>query len=255
MSGPDREPQTPSFEHLRQIAKRLTRDCRTGDPSALQRVRRWLPRLASLDLTTAASRVKLADVQHALAREAGVESWAALRALVESKEPLVTQVERFLGALQEGDLATMRRLLEQVPEVVGSSIHSACAACDPTAVETWLARDESLVNARIRDSGWTPLDCLAASPLFGIDEAHRTASVAIGRRLLTLGADANTFTLADAGDPRSKLSVLYRASEQGNAGLVAQVAALPRVDDYGAGDGTGSAPPAHQTIDHDRSPL
>ena len=220
MSGPDRELQTPSFERLRQIAKRLTRDCRTGDTSALRRVRRWLPRLASLDLRTAAARVKLADVQHALAREAGVESWAALRALVESKEPLVTQVARFLGALPEGDLATMRRLLEQIPEVVGSSIHSACAACDSTAVETWLARDESLVNARIRDSGWTPLDCLAASPLFGIDEAHRTASVAIGRRLLTLGADANTFTLADAGDPRSKLSVLYRASEQGNAGLV-----------------------------------
>jgi ankyrin repeat protein len=219
MSGSDREPEAPSFERVRQLAKQLTRACRTGDASALERVQAQLPRLASLDSSTAAARVLLADVQHALAREAGVESWAALKTLVQSQEPMIAQVARFLRALPEGDLATMRRVLEQFPQVAKTSIHAACAACDPATVETWLARDSALATAKFRDSGWTPLDCLAASPVFSIDEAHRTDSVAIGARLLALGADANSFTYAP-GDDRHKLSALYRASEQGNAGLV-----------------------------------
>lgn len=220
MSTSDREPQAPSFERVRQLAKQLTRECRAGNAAALTRVRSQLPRLASLDASAAAGRVRLADVQHALAREAGVENWAALKVLVQSQEPLIAQVARFLRALPEGDLATMRRVLEQFPQVASTSIHAACAACDATVVERWLAKDATLATAKFRDTGWTPLACLTASPVFRIDDARRDASVAIGRRLLALGADANSFTLINAGDPNSKLSVLYHASHQGNAGLV-----------------------------------
>ena len=138
----------------------------------------------------------------------------------QAREPLIDQVARFLRAVPEGDLATMRRVLEGFPEVASTSIHAACAACDAGAVERWLARDASVATAKLRDTGWTPLDCLAVSPMFGIDDAHREASVAIGRRLLALEADANTFTLASPDDSSSRLSVLYRASEQGNRGLV-----------------------------------
>jgi ankyrin repeat protein len=138
----------------------------------------------------------------------------------QAQEPLIDQVARFLRAVPEGDLATMRRVLEGFPEVASTSIHAACAACDAGAVERWLARDASVATAKLRDTGWTPLDCLAVSPMFGIDDAHREASVAIGRRLLALEADANTFTLASPDDSSSRLSVLYRASEQGNRGLV-----------------------------------
>ena len=219
MPSIDREPAAPSFERVRALAKQLTRACRAGDAPALKRVTASLPRLASVDAAAAAARVRLADVQHALAREAGVENWVALKHLVQSQEPLMAQVARFLRALPEGDLATMRRVVEHFPQVANTSIHAACAACDQTAVERWLARDPAVAVAKFRDSGWTPLDCLAASPLFVLDDAHRDASVAIGRRLLALGADANTFTLHH-DDPKSKLSVLYRASEQGNAGLV-----------------------------------
>lgn len=216
MSGPDREPEAPSFERVRDAAKQLTRACRSGDAAALKRVQAQLPRLASLDAATAASRVRLADVQHALAREAGRENWTALKAFVQSQEPLIAQVARFLKALPEGDLATMRRVIEQFPQVARTSIHAAVAACDTTAFAAWIAREPASALAKSGDTGWTPLDCLAASPMFAIDDTHRAASVAIGRRLLDLGADANTFTPLDGG----KLSVLYRASEQGNSGLV-----------------------------------
>lgn len=220
MSGSDREPEAPSFERVREAAKQLTRECRTGDATALQRVRAQLPRLAALSHAEAAASVKLADVQHALAREAGVANWAALKLLVQSQEPVIAQHARFLRALREGDLETMRVVLEKFPQVTGTSIHTACAACDDAAVARWLAKDASLVNSGLPPLGWTPLDCLAASPAFQIDDARRAGAVAIGRRLLAAGADANTFTLAHPGDANSKLTVLYRASELGNAGLV-----------------------------------
>ncbi len=219
MSTPDREPEAPSFERVREAAKALTRACRSGDAAALKRVQAQLPRLSSLDAPTAASRVRLADVQHALAREAGLENWAALKSLVQSQEPLIAQVARFLRALPEGDLATMRRVIEHFPQVAKSSVHAAAAACDTAAFEAWIAHDPASALAKFRDTGWTPLDCLAASPMFSIDDTYRDASVAIGRRLLERGADPNTFTTFE-GDGKSKLTALYRASEQGNTGLV-----------------------------------
>ena len=137
-----------------------------------------------------------------------------------SAEPLIHQVTRFLRALGENDGDTMLRVLERFPDVARSSLHAACAACDRPAAEAWLARDPSRVTAGIgRAGGWAPLVCLAQSPLFAIDETHAAASVAIGERLLAMGADANTST-TQPDDPAIRLSVLYRASERGNAGLV-----------------------------------
>jgi ankyrin repeat protein len=220
MSGPDREPPAPSFERLRQRAKQLLRECHRGDAASLARVCARLPRLAALDAPAAARQIKLADVQHALAREAGIENWAALKRTVESAEPFIHQVARFLRALGENDGETMRHVLERFPDVARSSLHAACAACDRPMAEAWLARDPSQVTAGIGNSGrWTPLVCLAQSPLFEIDEVHAAASVAIGQRLLAMGADANTST-PQPDDPAIRLSVLYRASERGNAGLV-----------------------------------
>src|SRR5262245_5688111 len=130
MSTHDGEPAAPAFDRLRTTAKRLTRDCRAGDPAALARIRAHLPRLAALDPADAATRVRLADVQHALAREAGVENWAALKELVLAQEPFIAQVERFHRALLDADRATMTRVLAAHPEVARSSIWAACGAVD-----------------------------------------------------------------------------------------------------------------------------
>jgi len=218
MSGPTPEPQAPTFERLRQIAKQLARACRAGDPAALVRVRARLPRLAAMDEATAASHVRLADVHHALAREAGVDNWAALKALVQAQEPLVEQLKRFVRALHDGDAATMRRVLDSHPEVARTSIHAACVACDADAVGRWLAKNPATAVAPFAGGGWTPIECVAASPLVTIDDDRRRASVAIAERLLALGADPNAFTLA--ADCRARLTALYRASERGNAGIV-----------------------------------
>ena len=221
MSGPIPEPQAPqagAFERLRRLAKQLTRGCRAGDAAALARIRKSLPRMAAMDDANVASCVRLADVQHALAREAGLENWAALKILVQSQEPLIEQVKRFMHAVQEGDGATLRRVLESHPEVARTSIHAACIACDADAVERWLAKDPAAAVAPFGGGGWTPIECVAASPLAAIDDARRAASVAIAERLLASGADPQAYTMS--GDNHWKLTALYRASERGNAGIV-----------------------------------
>ncbi|MBP8136941.1 MAG: hypothetical protein KAY61_01955, partial [Candidatus Eisenbacteria bacterium] len=101
MSDFVREPGAPeparSFEQSRALAKRLLKDCRAGDAAALERVRARLPQLAALAPAAAAAAVKLADVQHALAIEAGVANWAALKRAYEAAEPLAAQLRRFVG--------------------------------------------------------------------------------------------------------------------------------------------------------------
>ena len=128
-------------------------------------------------------------------------------------------LEPFFRALRAGDRAAMSRVLEADPDVARTSLHAACAACDAAAAEAFLARDPALATAPAAGEDWRPLDCLAASPLFALDEPHRAASVAIGQRLLAHGADPDTSTGPENGG-EGRLSALYRASQNGNAGLV-----------------------------------
>jgi len=70
---------TVNLEHLRKDAKSLLKRCRSGDPEALVRIRAQLPHLANVDKTRAGVEIKLADVQHVLARELGFANWGNLK--------------------------------------------------------------------------------------------------------------------------------------------------------------------------------
>ncbi|MBI5169260.1 MAG: ankyrin repeat domain-containing protein [Candidatus Eisenbacteria bacterium] len=222
MSDSVREPGAPeparSFEQARALAKRLLKDCRAGDATALERVRARLPQLAATTPAAAAAAVKLADVQHALAREAGVANWAELKRAYEAAEPLAAQLRRFVGAWHSEDAATMRHVLETHPEVARASIHTACGACDEGLVRAFLERDPALATTPFAGTSWTPIVALAASPLFATSPAHAEASVAIGRRLLDAGADANA-SVPQPGSDHIRLPVLYFAGRCGNAPL------------------------------------
>jgi len=129
-------PERPSLEQLRNQAKDLLRDARSGDASALARMnatRRGASR----------ARISLADAQLAIAREFGFPSWPKLVRHVETVtggrfvlRPLIRPVElssgrrwmlpdgtdaptddvfaMFVGA-REGDIATVRRLVMHRP--------------------------------------------------------------------------------------------------------------------------------------------
>src|SRR5262245_19227741 len=72
-----------NLEFLRKEAKAMLRQCRSGDPATLSRLRAQLPRLES--------EVRLADVQHALARESGYASWAELKQYSTKSRPDYTR--------------------------------------------------------------------------------------------------------------------------------------------------------------------
>ncbi len=89
-------PSRANLEHLKNQAKRRLAELRQRDPNA-----------------------KLADAQHALAKDYGLASWRKLKAHVES---MPGAVHELVQAVRVGDVATMRRILGRMPELA-----NACA--------------------------------------------------------------------------------------------------------------------------------
>ena len=113
-----RLPERPSLEQLRKQAKERLDEMRAADPSA-----------------------KLADAQHALARDYGFESWPKLVHHVESAPP-----ERRM--LQPAALKSDRKLLWSAGR--GNDVWNlfqACAAGDLESVQALIAKDPSLPRA------------------------------------------------------------------------------------------------------------
>jgi len=102
-------PGRPNLEMQQKRAKELLRAAWSGDADALSRIRALHPSPPSAEL------LKLADAQLVVARGYGFESWAALKHKIESLTK--TPVERFLAALDAGDVDQVRTLLERHAEV------------------------------------------------------------------------------------------------------------------------------------------
>jgi len=123
-------PARPDLEQQRKLAKELLRAFRRAEPEAVARIRAALPDKAA---------IALADAQFALAREYGFASWRELteriaRELEDRRPP----VERFKRAVQDGDAASVRALLEghaAVREVVDAPIFAFDAPALVAAAE------------------------------------------------------------------------------------------------------------------------
>lgn len=103
-------PTSPSLEHLRKQAKDLLHDFERDDPAAVARLRgeASLPRSA---------RPKLADAQHAIAREYGFSSWPALKQHVESLTRPADPIEILAALVNANDIDGVRDLLARHPEL------------------------------------------------------------------------------------------------------------------------------------------
>src|SRR5690349_10834219 len=97
-------PPHPSLDHLKKQAKQLLRDVEAGDSAARER-------FTALVSRTAAERPKLADAQHAIARDYGFDTWPKLKAHVESLASPPDAFERLSAAVQANDTAEVVRLL------------------------------------------------------------------------------------------------------------------------------------------------
>lgn len=194
--------QKTNLEFLRKEAKALLKQCRSGDAAALARLRARLPRLQRLDDVTAAARVKLADVHHAMALERGCVNWATL-----TRED--SALENFLVAVRGGALREAERALASLPDLAEESIHAACAIGDPEAVAQHLDVSPELLIAEHR--GWPPLFYACASPLHRVCARQSAGILETARLLLDRGASPNTSASNANTKSDSTLSALQRS--------------------------------------------
>lgn len=228
MSSHSRELSARSnLEAIRRQAKRWLKEIEAGDAAALARLRTLIPNPAGPP--------KLREVQHALAREYGFASWAALKQELATRE-LATRGRAALVALfleksalrygvrpgtrewggYEADRpargALALRLFERHPEIARDSIHSAVAAHDLDAVRAFLTSDPALATRPSDFDGWAPLLRLAFTRL--PDQAASANALEIAELLLAHGAGANDFW-SDGSNHFTALTGIVGGGENG----------------------------------------
>jgi len=181
----------------------LLKQCRAGNTAAVARVRSQLPRLGL--------HIRLADVQHALARERGFANWAELK---QSREPL----EQLLAAVRGGAFQKVLEVWREHPDLAEDSIHAACVLGDSEAAALQLAEDPELATQS--RAGWPPILYACASPLHKLSARHSAGIIQCVTILLEHGVDPNTSTIVEGKTPEIRLSALYRAITAEHGALV-----------------------------------
>ena len=154
----------------------------------------------------------LRDVQHAIAREHGHESWTAMIQVIEREQqkpiaPPADVIAAFLefacwdhhvhgkGDHRRADSAA-QRLLAQHPQIARDSIYTAIVCGNVDDVRRRVAADVRVARDAGGPRGWTPLLYLCFTRF-----THRPTiehAVAMGRVLLDGGANPNDFYMAES---------------------------------------------------------
>ncbi len=207
-----------ALDQIRNQAKHLLKQARAGDGVVIGQLREQLPGLSALSDPDVAESVRLADVQHAVARMLGHSNWTTLKRFFERVDPIHAQAARFLKALREDDADTAGGLLAATPAIARYSIHTAAAVGDTVTVEAMLAADASLASALSPGDQLAPLLYAVHEELkqaLGVSPGQHLATV---RALLDAGADPNAS--APLPDVADKIPALYFPSNRGNVAVV-----------------------------------
>lgn len=193
MPAPRSLPDSPDLDQLRRQAKDLLRAARAADPSSLTRFR-TLPSLRqSSDDDLVRTSLALHDAQSVIAREHGFPSWNALRERVEELTlDFDDAVREFVQAATDGRTSRAERMLTLHPRIAGASLHTALVLGDAETVESHLVREPALARTPGGPRGWEPIHYVCHTSLVGSSVASADGVVAIARRLLELGVDADT---------------------------------------------------------------
>ena len=208
-----------ALDNFKKEAKRWLKAARAGDAEAHARLARWYP----------AARVALSlrDVQHALAREHGHDSWASLKDAVSTgrrvempalpHEELVRTFLEFAcwdhrthgkGDHRMHDHAA-QRFLAQHPALASASLYCAAVCGNVEDVRRRLAERPASASQPGGSRGWTPLLYLSYARF-----THRATienALDVARLLIDHGASPNDFYMA--GD--SEYSCLVGAAGEG----------------------------------------
>ncbi|HKP57698.1 MAG TPA: ankyrin repeat domain-containing protein [Polyangiales bacterium] len=181
-----------SFEALRKSAKRWLKSIKSGDATALARLRELLP--------GASPTPGLREVQQALAREHGHESWAALKehhetAALTSAESVREYLRCACLSYTNDDWPSKwrraERLRERRPELARADIHTAAVSGELERVRELLRTNPALASARGGSQHWPPLLFVC----YG--RVQNPAALDVARLLLDTGADPNAHFAMD----------------------------------------------------------
>jgi uncharacterized protein len=196
-----------TLEDFRKQAKRWLKEIRRGNPGPLRRLRRAWPQ--------APAEPGLRDIQHALARENGYDSWTSMKRALELQESRpgdagamddhAGRVGTFLElacwdhrvhgrsdhAMRE---SAAGNLLRKHPEISRDSLYTAVVCGDLEHVRHVLADRPELASRKGGSRRWEPLLYLTYGRL--PTQAARDNAVAIARVLLDHGADPNAYYMA-----------------------------------------------------------
>jgi ankyrin repeat protein len=99
-----------TLDNLKKEAKHWLKACRAGDAAARARLAAAYPQ--------ATAEPALRDVQHALAREHGFESWKAFTAAAIARAAAADPLQSLLRAAEQGDVARLTAILDAQPDLV-----------------------------------------------------------------------------------------------------------------------------------------
>ena len=196
-----------NLEYYRKQAKALLKASRSGDPGAIQRLRRHLPTQPAL--------AALHDAQLTIAREQGFSSWPRFRAfIVESNLNFQELVAAFIDAATS-DFPKAEKILSAHPKIVGAGFYVALVLGDHQQVDRVLTETPSLTNAKSGPQNCEPLVYVCFSRYANARSDRASEILETARVLLRHGADPNTsFVPEDL--PNNPLSCLYAATGLNN---------------------------------------
>jgi len=192
-----------TLDTLKKDAKRWLKAARAGDAKARQRLAAAWPEAPAEPI--------LRDVQHALAREYGQDSWLALKVALDDlaldRQSRTERVELVLRHAWDGDLLVAQRILKRDPSIARENLFTAAMCGEVAEVERHLARDPKAALKTGGSRQWTALAYVTYGRLDPVN------AVAIARLLLTAGADPN-FRFDDGwGTPFKVLTGAIRLGE------------------------------------------
>jgi Ankyrin repeats (many copies) len=221
-------------------ADRLLADAQRGEPAAVERLRARVPRLRDRPAATVAQEATVADARICLASEYGFRTWAELaesadRAHDTHYSGLSAELpwKRAEAAIQAGDAATLRRLLDKHPglesEDPGLTLLGAAAQPEagsvPRAVVDVLIEAGSELDVPLNLAacfnkadvvGWL-LDAgadAAATPIWGItplqSATYHGSREAVDVLVARTGLLPDAFYIAAAADDIERMAAWFR---------------------------------------------
>src|SRR4029077_19093650 len=191
-------PPRPNLEQYKKQAKELLKACRSGDPEAIQRIRKFHSRFSGLsDSGLRSAKSALADAQLVIAREHGFESCPRFASRIDVINSEIAALANPLAAFIEaatwhGSLETAEAILAAHPEIAHASIHAAAILGDDAAVRRFLALDPANVTGKEEPYGGDALVYLCLSKYLRLDRARSAGFLRAATALLDAGASPNT---------------------------------------------------------------